>query len=165
VPELRQLVDDSSVSDDDFVLRLIRPDTIDFDPPPRARSNAFQQHSEATAAEHGLAASCLSVSLESKWREAGGRVEDLLAQFSSSYGIVRLSVRKVRKLKLLSGEDQPQGVMRDPTSDQPWHAVVWDLSGKQSRGTMRALANLADDWLYLPPTPNESTREVPEGTQ
>ena len=77
--------------------------------------------------------------------------EDLLAQFNASYGIIRLPIGHVRQLKRLSGEDQPQGVMRDPTTDQPWHVVMWDLSGKQTRATMRALAELAREWLYLPP--------------
>jgi hypothetical protein len=150
VTDLRHLVDDPSISNDDVVLRLVRPDTIDHGPPPRARSNAFQQQSAEHAARHGLAASCLSVALESEWRETSSKVEDLLVQFNVSYGIVRIPVGKLRALKKLTGEVQPQGVMRAPTADQPWHAVVWDLSGKQTKGTMRALAELADNWLYLP---------------
>jgi hypothetical protein len=152
VAELRRLVDDSTICDDDFVLRLVRPDTIDHGPPARARSNAFQQQSPESAAQHGLAGSCLSVALESVWRERSGRIEDLYAQFDAAYGIVRIPVRELRGLRRISGENQPQGVMRDRTDDQPWHAVVWDVSGKQPRGTMRAFTELANDWLYLPPT-------------
>lgn len=147
---LRPLVDDPQISDDDVVFRLVRPDTIDFGPPPLARSHAFQQRSPESAAEYGLGGACFSVALRSVWESEGGSVADLLAKFDESWGIVALPVGGVRNLCRVTGAAQPQGVMLDPT-DEPWHAVVWDLSGtKRSKPAEKALTQLVIEWVHLP---------------
>lgn len=147
---LRPLVDDLEISNDDVLFRVVRPDVIDFGPPPVARSNAFQQYSTQRAAEFGIAGPCFSVALRSIWLEERASVDDLLAKFDRTYGIVAMSVGGVRGLARTTGQPQPQGVMGDPT-DEPWHAVVWDLSGAgRSKPAEKALSLLATDWLHLP---------------
>lgn len=139
-----------------MVLRIVRPDTIDWvSPEPRARSNAFQQQTAETAAQFGLGGPCLSVALRSVWIEQSGKVEDLLAKFDVRFGVVAIPVAAVRNLVRLSGQAQPQGIMRDPT-DEPWHAVIWDLSlSPRVKAAEKALSEAVTDWVHTPARPSQ----------
>lgn len=154
---LRALENDLSISDDDKVLRIVRPDTIDWElPVPRARSNAFQQQTEDAAARFGLSGPCLSVTLRSVWIEQSGKVEDLLVKFDVTFGVVAIPVAAVRNLVRLSGQAQPQGIMRDQTDD-PWHAVIWDLSlSPRVKAAEKALSEAVTEWVHTPARPTSS---------
>lgn len=141
---LRPLVDDPSISDDDSVLRVVSPAFFNGD---TMQSRAFQDQSVAVAASFGLAGPCASVNLRSVWEKERADVDALLAAFAPGSRIAEVGVGALRNLVNSVDQAMPQGVMRDPRPDAPWHAVMFSLSGgKRSNGAMRAVVE-AGHWF------------------
>jgi hypothetical protein len=138
---LRPLVDDPSISDDDSVLRVVSPAFFDGE---TMQSRAFQDQSAGVAASFGLAGPCASVNLRSVWEEEGADVDALLAAFAPGSRIAEVEVGVLRSLVNSVDQQVPQGIMRDPRPDAPWHAVMFSLSGgNRSKGAMRAVVEAA----------------------
>lgn len=138
---LRPLIDDPSISDDDSVLRVVSPAFFAGD---TMQSRAFQDQSAGMAASFGLSGPCASVNLRSVWEEQGADAAALLAAFAPGSRIAEVGVGVLRDLMNSVDEQVPQGIMRDPRPDAPWHAVMFSLSGgNRSKGAMRAVVEAA----------------------
>lgn len=151
-PELRPLVDDSTISDDDYLIRVIQPGYAIFGATaPGIQSNGFQDQDIVAAQAHGLAGACASVTVQSIWQEHCNEQAELLRNFDPRCGLARIPVGSVRHLTNPTRTIEiPHGVMLDPRPGAPWHAVIWDLSGTaRTKAGKRALVALAE-WIRLP---------------
>lgn len=134
-------MDDPSISDDDSVLRVVSRAFFDGD---TMQSRAFQDQSAGVAASFGLNGPCASVNLRSVWEEHGADVDALVAAFAPGSRIAEVGVGVLRNLVNSVDQQVPQGIMRDPRLDAPWHAVMFSLSGgNRSKGAMRAVVEAA----------------------
>ena len=146
-PDLRELVDDDQIKNSDSVFRVIPPRERDGD---ELKSSAFQDQSLEVAQRFGLAGRCMSVVLRSVWEASGATIADLLTDWDPGSGLVEIAVANLRRLKTGADAPSPQGVMRDPRRDAPWHAVVFSLDGRErGKGARRALTKCAH-WFYDP---------------
>ena len=69
--------------------------------------------------------------------------ERMLADFPEM-GLVSATARALRSLCKGDGKERPQGIMLFPTTDEPWHAVVIDLTDeKRSGAACKAIAKIA----------------------
>lgn len=158
------LIDNGEVDDDDTLIRVIRPNEVNFDfDPPRPRDIGFQdQKAEVAQERFGLAGACASVAIKSVWEARSGRIEDLLKNFPSGSGLAEIRVGDARTLTTRGAagkphQARPQGVMPNKRLDAPWHAVIFDRSGaRRSSGARWALAEHST-WLHAPTPPEPST--------
>jgi hypothetical protein len=147
--------DDAKIGDDEYVLRAVSPKNVnwatsDTDGKPSISSNFFQDYPDDAARQRGLPGPCASVALERVLIEGGHELTAMLEEFSPKHGIVRVRVGDLRSLKNSVGDPCPQGVMADPKSGSPWHAVIWTArGGKRSSGEQRAISKIAC-WVKLP---------------
>lgn len=121
--------DDPSIPDDSLAYRRITPHWVHVDelnPAGRLSSRAFQDHPDAVS---------VALRIELVARNLGPA--DLLSGWDG-YGVVSLPVAFLRECGL--------GVVCDPTSGEPWHALVW---GNKSPGTRKKLARAAT-WIIRP---------------
>lgn len=149
--DLRSLVDDPTILDDEIIFRIIPPRVVKSWDPPIMSSNAFGDQTIEIANGYGLADRCASVALESVWSESSGKIEELLRNHDSKSGVAQMTAGDLRDLHTGNGETpRPQGIMRDPQPDAPWHAVVFDLTSiprsSGAKNSMRAIAT----WFHEP---------------
>lgn len=123
--------DDSSIPDDSLVYRRISPEHVvvdDQNPGGRPSSQAFQDHRESGA---------MSVSLGVDLGISGSDPMTLLEGWEE-HGLVSLPVSNLREHGL--------GIVRDPQSDDPAHALVW---GRKKGAVGTKLAKSAV-WIKRP---------------
>jgi len=146
---VRELVDDSSVSDDDVVYRRADWDKIGG----RTRTapgqtakispNFFTDYPKEAAELHGYPDPCMSVGLHSMIQRLGYGPEVMLEEFPD-YGLLMVHVGDLRQLMRGSGAPCAQGVLASPTEDEPWHGVVFDLESRPRRDpAKKAIAKVA----------------------
>lgn len=75
--------------------------------------------------------------------ESLGHSPDRMLEGYPEYGLLRVMAADLRSLKRGDGTPCPQGIMMSPTPDEPWHAVVFDLSGKRTSAGNAAIAKVA----------------------
>lgn len=134
---LLQLEDDVlGISDDEILLRRVPFTTLGGNNPSLAGTvaklspNAFRDRSTADAASYGFAGPCMSIAFLSILTREHKTPADYIASFPD-YGLASVTVGALRKLLKADGTPCPQGVMRAPKPDEPWHGVVFDLSGAE----------------------------------
>lgn len=139
---LRKFVDEPSLQASEVLFRAVDPNYVDdwAGPVPGIPSRAWQDQKEDVAAQWELRP-CASVAVASLLIKHGSSIDAWLSRFfKTTYGVVETTVGQVRSATSSVGALVPQGVMLHPTSDQPWHGVVWTKQGpKRSKGEMRAL--------------------------
>lgn len=102
--------------------------------------NFFTDAPPAVAARFDLERVCMSVGTSLYLGDHPGRMVENLP----GMGVVSFLAGAVRNLVDGTGQPIPQGVMLLPTREEPWHAVVFDLSKpKRSGGACKAIARVA----------------------
>ena len=111
---------------------------------PSLSSNMFKDYPAARAEEYGFAGPCMSVGLGYLIEEHGKTpAEAMLGNPHQGYGLVACTVGDLRALQRLNGDACPQGIMPAPTDHEPWHAVVFDVTGKRAESVSAAIAKIA----------------------
>jgi hypothetical protein len=89
----------------------------------------------------------MSVGVSTVLAEEGLSPEKMLEGYPG-YGLAYFSAGDVRRLTKADGTTPcPQGVMLAPTEAEPWHGVVFDLSGtRRGKAAKNAIARIAT-WL------------------
>lgn len=129
--------DDPAIADDAVLLRVVHPKWVEWEPEPRLKSEAFQDYPGARLVEVGVPAVAMSVALLDDVLSHGQPAEAALKRFGSDYGIASLTAGQVRACE--------QGILRWPTDQEPWHAMVFSLQGpKRSRRHRKLLAERAE---------------------
>lgn len=79
---------------------------------------------------------------------AGKKPRDLLAEWGENYGIAKFTAGQVRQLVRADPGSTPcpQGVMASPTDAEPWHGVVFDLSGAERRSPVCKRIAVCAEW-------------------
>jgi hypothetical protein len=149
MPPLLDLVDDKDIPNDAVVLRRVNWNQgggIDKYSPGQTfniTANCFRDQTMEGAVRAGLARPCMSVGVDYILHQHGLAVARMVEDFEG-FGLVSFDVGSLRNLTTLSGVRVPQGVMLCPTETEPWHAVVFDLTGsKRGNPACQAIANLA----------------------
>jgi hypothetical protein len=102
--------------------------------------NFFTDAPPSEAARYGLARVCMSVGVSTV---VGDHPEQMLEAYPTM-GLVSIRAGALRSLRKGDGTPCPQGIMLYPTEEEPWHAVVFDLTeDKRSGGAAKAIARLA----------------------
>ncbi|MDX8036574.1 hypothetical protein SK803_40815 [Lentzea sp. BCCO 10_0856] len=104
--------------------------------------NCFSDYPEAKAIELGYPGACMSVGLGLVLLQKDKKPVDLLDGFDG-YGLIRVKAGDLRNLRKLDGSPCPQGIKFSPTGAEPWHCVVFDLSGKRTSAAKKAIAKVA----------------------
>ena len=116
--------------------RPAEPDIESFD----VTKNFFTDAPQSLADRYELERVCMSVGVSSV---LGAEPERMLAKWPG-FGLVSMTAGELRGLKKGDGTPVPQGVMLFPTEDEPWHAVVFTLTGvKRDPSTCKAIAAIA----------------------
>jgi len=119
---------------------------------PSMPSQGFQDYpAQKAIEEYGLPGACMSVGLESVLAENELDHTAMLKGYEG-YGVAAFSAGAARNLAGPKGEDWRQGIMPDPTDEEPWHAVVFRLEGSKTRGIQNALAQISE-WVIVPTRP------------
>ena len=142
-----ELVDDPQAVPDNVVLyRRTTWDKIGGRPTSegiessKISANFFTDAPASEAARYGLARLCMSVGVSTV---LGNRPERMLEGYPGM-GLVSAKAGALRSLTKGDGTPCPQGIMLYPTEEEPWHAVVFDLTeDKRSAGAAKAIARLA----------------------
>lgn len=151
-------VDDrDTVPDTVRLFRRITPKFINWEAVPDGAvppvpSQGFQDYpAQKAIEEYGLPGACMSVGVESVLT---GNDLDPAAMIKGyeGYGVAVFSAGAARNLAGPKGEDWRQGIMPDPTDEEPWHAVVFRIEGNKTRGIQNALAQLSE-WIVVPARP------------
>ena len=128
--------DDSSISDEELVFRMITASNTkwsDEGGAERAATNAFQDRRAEDLAELGVPAVAVSVYIESEMRRRGTSAADLVARWGPAYGVASITAGEVR--------NNGQGVVRWPRPDHPEHGMVFAIAGpKKSNSQSSKLA-------------------------
>lgn len=147
--------DVDKISDGAVLLRRVSPRLVNWRVIPEGQSppvpsQGFQDYPDAKAREEfGLPGACMSVAVEELVTENERNPEELVAEFPG-YGLAAVTAGELRTLKGPAPAEWEQGVMWDPTDNEPWHAVVYCKNGsKKSKGIERAIAQLAN-WKIEP---------------
>jgi hypothetical protein len=124
--------DDSTIPDDSFVFRRMRPDDHKYDPSigrVRPTSNSFDDHPQRGP---------VSVDLGCE-TEGRGEPEAAALRGHQGYHLVKIRVGDIRELGL--------GVVRKPGGDNPCHGLI---TGRKSGSAKKKLARRAE-WVLPPP--------------
>lgn len=147
--------DEDVIPDDDIIYRAIPARWINTAGVPEGSlpeisSQGFQDQPEEVARqEFGLPGACCSVASEGLLRAQSLDLTALL-EFFPGYYIAASTAGQVRSLSGANGTPIPQGIMHDPREGRPWHAVVWDKSGKARGKPGRRAFAAACWWVYIP---------------
>jgi hypothetical protein len=115
-------------------------------------SQGFQDYpAQKAIEEYGLPGACMSVGLESVLTENDLDPAAMIKGYEG-YGVAAFNAGAARNLVGLKGEDWRQGVMPNPTDEEPWHAVVFRMEGSKTRGIQNALAQISE-WIIVPTRP------------
>lgn len=128
------IIDDRTIPNEAIIWRRIHPNFIDWDDNLKARrpsSGAFQDSSNSS----------MSVIIAADVEKDGRSPLEILKNYPN-HGIASITADLVRECK--------QIIVREPTVDEPAHAVV---IGSKSKPIRRKLAQNAD-WVHLPPPEN-----------
>lgn len=112
----------------------------------RLSGNAFSDYSADLAREHGYPGPCMSVAVGSILKSEGVAPEDLLKGFPD-FGLAMFRVDDARGLQRKNGDPCPQGVMLAPEENEPWHAVVFDVSGVQRKSPVKDMLASKAEWV------------------
>lgn len=150
MPTYDQLVDDRErIPDASILLRRVGWSILGgrsrFTPDSEIKINAncFSDYTEEDARAMGLPGPCMSVGALHMLVGEGEAAPRML-RGHDDYGLVRVEAGKLRSLQKGDGTPCPQGIMWSPTDDEPWHCVVFDLSGKRSGAGQKAIMRLAE---------------------
>jgi hypothetical protein len=109
----------------------------------RLNGNCFTDWPEEEAAKAGFAGPCMSVGVSTVLESLGYEPDRLLDGYPGC-GLACVVAGVLRNLTRADGSPCPQGVMLAPTEREPWHGVVFDLSGGRRSGAARnAIAQTA----------------------
>ncbi len=146
---IQTFADDLRIPDDTFVYRRVDWDRIGGrrSCPPgevaRLSGNAFQDYDEEKARELGYPGPCMSVALGVALLARGHTPRQAIEKYQG-YGLARVSVAALRRLRRHNGSPCPQGVMAAPTEAEPWHGVVFDYEpGKRKGAVCTAICRVA----------------------
>lgn len=145
----RPLVDDQhQIPDEALLYRRIDWDMVGgrlkcpVGETPMLSGNCFSDRNAEWALKRGLAGACMSVGVGTVLR-AKGHLPSVVLGGKLKYGLAVIRAGDLRNLKRKSGALCPQGVMLYPTEDEPWHGVVFDMSGRRSDAARSAIASAA----------------------
>jgi len=146
------LIDEPRFNEDSILYRRVGWDAIggrDRVPPGEIASfngNSFSDYPETKAREMGYPGPCMSVASAEVLTVNGSGPERLVDGFNG-YGLVSLRVGDLRNLTRVNGQPCPQGVMLVPEDGQPWHAVVFCLSGHQRTKPIKEAIRAIAEWV------------------
>jgi hypothetical protein len=137
----------NSIPGDALLYRRIYNDFIDWNSVdaegnPRLTGQAFQDYSLQAAQRLGLPAPCMSVALGFLLEEHGFPPEKVLEDFDHTYGLAVLTAGDARSVY--------QGVMAKPTTDEPWHAIVFSTNSPKKNKTVRSALAEKAQWVHVP---------------
>lgn len=139
--------DDSSIADDVLLVRAISPLWVVWEETCRLKSEAFQDYPERRLHVVDVPAVAMSVALLVVLEEHDRPIEAALMRFSEDYGLATLTAGEARECG--------QGIVRWPTAEEPWHAMVFCLEGqkrtKRQRKCLSQRANLVKEPAREPP--------------
>jgi hypothetical protein len=147
--------DEDVIPGDDIIYRAIPPGFVNLnevgdDGLPILPSQGFQDQPADVAQEQwGLPGACCSVATERLLRAADADLVAVIDSFPDYY-IAASEASAVRALARPDGTLIPQGIMHDPREGRPWHAVVWDKSGKPRGKPGRRAFAAASRWVFVP---------------
>lgn len=137
----------NSIPEDALLYRRIYGEFIDWssvdaEGRPRLTGQAFQDYSLQAAQRLGLPAPCMSVALGLILEEHGLPPEKVLEGYDDTYGLAVLTAGDARSLY--------QGVMTKPTTDEPWHAIVFSINSSKKNKTVRSALAEKAQWVHVP---------------
>jgi hypothetical protein len=146
--------DPIGVPDGEVLLRRVAFDSIGGNRPAmngqvaELSENAFRDYSSEKAAEMGFDGPCMSIGILSVLISEGRTAADWRDDWGKSYGIARFTAGQVRQLVLVDAAKTPcpQGVMASPTDAEPWHGVVFDLSGVRRKASVCKRIKVCAEW-------------------
>lgn len=105
--------------------------------------NVFRDQSVEEAQRRGLPGPCMSVGLRSILL-ANQKGPNYLLEGFPDYGLAEVQVGELRRLRKADGSSVAQGLMLNPTVEEPWHVVVFDrTTGKKSAAVSKAITRVA----------------------
>ena len=153
--------DVDKIANDAVLFRRITPSFVHWDGlqsagTPQVPRQGFQDYPEQIARQRfNLPGACMSVAVQYILIDEGYDPEKLIIGYPG-YGVAAINAGVMRTLESPTGANWTQGVMWNPTDDEPWHAVVFcQNGGKKTTGMQGAIAGTAT-WTILPNPPNES---------
>lgn len=136
--------DRESIPDDAYVYRRLSWKHVGnrngYEPGDCARftSNCFRDYPTDKAKALGYPRACMSVCY------AGLVSAERALRDYDGYGLARIKAGDLRDLKRLDGTPCPQGIRLAATDDEPWHAVVFDLTNEFRKDPVcRLIAHIA----------------------
>jgi hypothetical protein len=108
----------------------------------KLNTNCFSDYPEVKAIELGYAGACMSVGADLYLIHNGKKPADMLDGYEG-YGLAKVSAGSLRGLCKADGTPCPQGIKWSPTEAEPWHCVVFDLSGKRTSAVQKAIVRVA----------------------
>jgi hypothetical protein len=155
--------DIDNIANDTVLFRRIYPhfvqwDGIAQDAKPPLPSQGFQDYPAQKAREEfNLPGACMSVAVEHLLAGAGYNPEKMIEDYDG-YGIAAITAGTMRSLQGPPGTNWAQGVMCNPTVEEPWHAVVFCTNGgKKTNGIQNAIVKHAT-WVIEPRRPASSAQ-------
>ena len=106
-------------------------------------ANCFSDYPEDRAQEMGYPGRCMSVGVGTVLKENGFGPEKMLEDFPDQ-GLAVILASDLRKLERPNGDPCPQGLMLAPTSEEPWHGIVFDRTiGFKNKPTQKAILRIS----------------------
>jgi hypothetical protein len=140
-----------------IVPKFVQWSGLDSNGKPAVPGQGFQDYPEQVAIEeYNLPGACMSVAVEYILTEHGFNAAKVIEAFPG-YGVASITAGAMRSLQGSPGVDWTQGVMWNPTDDEPWHAVVYCNKGGKKTGGMQSAIRATASWVIIPPQPTSST--------
>jgi hypothetical protein len=146
------LLDDPAIPDDTFVYRRVGWDHVGgqarfaIGQTASLSANAFRDYPMSKAEELGFAGPCMSVGLGHVIAEAGVSPAEAMLSGYTGYGLSACLVGTLRSLTRLDGTGCVQGLLCAPTESEPWHGVVFDVTGVRKEAVSKAIVR-ASTWV------------------
>lgn len=112
---------------------------------PSLNGNCFTDWPAAKALDEGFPGPCMSVGVSTVLDELGCTANEILAAYPEC-GLACVRAADLRGLTKADGAACPQGIMLAPTEKEPWHGVVFDMSGQRGSAAKAAIARVAS-WI------------------
>lgn len=139
--------DDPTIGPDELIYRLIKTSfavwkELNDEGYPRLSKQGFQDYPESGLEAVGVPARAMSVGLGSALEELGLDPSVMMALWGEDYGLAVLTASDVRACG--------QGIVRWPTTREPWHAMVFSLEGPQKNKAAQSNLAAAASWVLVP---------------
>jgi hypothetical protein len=117
---------------------------------PKLNQNCFQDFPFERCTADGYDCCCLSLDLAVLVAAHGRTPASLCQAWGADYGLARVEAGALRRLQRGDGTAVPQGFALDPTEQEPWHVLMFDLSSPaeaQRPGGARKAVAAAAEWV------------------